>query len=190
MPNEYPHRKTIRHFNQESHAHLLTFTCCHRRPLLENNEWCELLSRSIDKAVLAHQFQLIAFVYMPEHVHLLVYPLRPVCRIEGLLYAIKRPLSGRVKRRMTETSDPLLKKLTIQERPAKLSFRFWQEGPGHDRNLTSVEQCIVVAEYLHNNPVRRGLCKSPNGWKWSSWKHYHSPGFTDDSLPRIIGFPA
>jgi len=71
-----------------------------------------------------------------------------------------------------------------------ICFRFWQEGPGHDRNLTSVENVINAADYIHHNPVRRGLCISPDQWRWSSWKHYHQPEEPPDpALPIVHGFP-
>jgi REP-associated tyrosine transposase len=40
---------------------------------------------------------LVAFVYMPEHVHLLVYPDQNASTIDALLKAIKRPFSYRIK---------------------------------------------------------------------------------------------
>ncbi len=27
-------------------------------------------------------------------------------------------------------------------------------------------------DYVHNNPVKRGLVKRPEDWKWSSYRHY------------------
>jgi putative transposase len=38
----------------------------------------------------------------------------------------------------------LLQRLTIQERPGKMSFRYWPEGPGYDRNL-STERAVMAA---------------------------------------------
>ena len=26
--------------------------------------------------------------------------------------------------------------------------------------------------YMHNNPVKRGLVKQPGDWPWSSWRFY------------------
>jgi len=67
---------------------------------------------------------------MPEHVHLLVFPTVAKPAIDDFLSATKRPTSVRIKK-WIETSDPkLLRELTIQERPGKKAFRFWQEGPG------------------------------------------------------------
>jgi putative transposase len=101
---------------------------------------------------------------------------------------VKRPFSYRVKQDLLQRGDPLLQKLTIRERPGKVTFRFWQEGPGYDRNLISSESVLSSVEYFHMNPVKRGLCSSPADWKWSSWRHYHLPEISDRDLPRIQRF--
>jgi len=182
--------KKIKHFNVAGHAHLLTFSCFHQRPLLLDDTRRTILSRCIDRANTRHHFQLIAFVYMPEHIHLLVYPRHSDTLIEKLLYTIKKPFSDRIKSELIEKKSPQLKELTVEERPGKRAFRFWQEGPGHDRNLLSVESAVKAAEYLHNNPVRRRLCASPDQWRWSSWKYYFKPASAnDEALPKIHGFP-
>jgi putative transposase len=181
-----PHRKTIHHFNEAGHAHELTFSCYHRRPLLTDETYLPLLSESIRRATIAQRFQLIAFVYMPEHIHLLVYPTAPQATISALLYAIKRPFSFRIKTLLEQSNDRLLSTLTIQERPDKISFRFWQEGPGYDRNITSPTDLLTAINYLHNNPVRRNLCHTPADWKWSSWHAYNPTPYTNHpDLPPI-----
>ena len=186
-----PHRKRVKHYEVPGHAHLLTFSCYQRLPLLTNILWRTWLSRRIDAALRDHLAGLVAFVYMPEHVHLLVHPRAEEYRIGRLLFAIKRPFSFRVKKHLEERRSPLLSRLTIRTRPGVTAFRFWQEGPGHDRNLLSVENCVKAAEYLHGNPVRRGLVKTVDGWRWSSWRHYHRPNDPPDpALPVIHGFPS
>ena len=130
-----PHRKRVRHYNYPSHCHELTFSCYGRRPLLTNDSWRELLSRSIDSATDRQGFGLIAFVFMREHVHLLVFPSHPSAKISSLLKGIKQPVARRVKLLLVQSRSSLLESLTIQERPGKQVFRFWQEGGGYDRNL-------------------------------------------------------
>jgi len=184
------HRKLVKHYDEPAHAHLLTFSCYHRLPLLSDPKRCVLLSEAVSRAVLRHGFGLVAFVYMPDHVHLIVFPVNPEARIAKLLFAIKRPFSQRVKRIFEEEASPLLTELTIRERPGRTTFRFWQEGGGYDRNITNVKTLRTTVEYLHNNPVRRGLCKSPDQWKWSSWRYYFEPDeWPVPDLPDVQGFP-
>lgn len=171
MPTK-PHRKTIRHWDEFGHAHELTFSCYQRRPLLTTDAINTELSISIEHACVRHQVDLLAFVYMPEHVHLLVLPTTNPSSISEFLYAVKRPFSFRIKK-MFEIQNPgLLKSLTIRERPGKQTFRFWQEGPGYDRNLIYCTTLRKVIDYIHLNPVRRGLVEQPQDWPWSSFNAY------------------
>ena len=53
-----------------------------------------------------------------------------------------------------EITSGLLDQLTVQERPGKFCFRFWQEGPGYDRNLNTPASIELALDYIHRNPVR------------------------------------
>ncbi len=109
---------------------------------------------------------------MPEHVHLLLLPLIDEPDIGSYLALVKQPLSKFVKSKLEESNSTLLKRLTIRERPGKHSFRFWQEGPGFDRNLFSLKAIEASIDYIHRNPVERGLCPRATDWKWSSARYY------------------
>jgi putative transposase len=78
-----PCRKRVRHFHEPGHLHEFTFSCCHRWPLLTNNDWRRRLSRAIDGANSIWRWELVAFVFMPEHIHLLANPLEPDPDIGG-----------------------------------------------------------------------------------------------------------
>jgi putative transposase len=79
----------------------------------------------------------------------------------------------RSKGLLVEHCPPLGEQLTVQERPGKTCFRFWQEGPGFDRNIFSRAAVLRAIDYLHLNPVRRGLCQRTVDWRWSSARYYH-----------------
>jgi putative transposase len=186
-----PHRKLVKHYDEPGHSHELTFSCYGRRPLLANNDWRMLLSEGIERAISRHQYRLVAFVYMPEHVHLLVLQDVESSGVDALLRAIKRPVSYRIKQRLIESASPLLGQLTVHQRPGVSTFRFWQEGPAYDRNLVEATTIESAIGYIHENPVRRGLCRRAIDWRWSSARHYIEPsGAPDPGLPRIHGLPA
>ena len=185
-----PHRKQVRRNHEPGDCHGLTFCCYRRLPLLTNDTWRRLLSEALERALSNHAFRLVAFVFMPEHVHLLAYPTGPSPRIDLLLKAIKRPFSTRVKQMLVASGSPLLDTLTVREQPGVASFRFWQEGGGYDRNLRTERSVDAAIDYIHMNPVRRGLCRRAKDWKWSSARWYLGPdGVGDPDLPTIHGLP-
>jgi putative transposase len=186
-----PHRKLVRHYHEPGDLHELTFSCYQQLPLLTNDSWREQLARSLDTASEECQFELTAFVFMPDHVHLLVAPTGPDPAIDRYLARIKQPFSKWVKQQLTDSKSTLLDRLTIQERPGKTCFRFWQEGPGYDRNLSTPTVIEAAIDYIHLNPVRRGLVKRAVDWKWSSasWYLLNPPRQEPPGLPTIHGLP-
>ena len=72
-------------------------------------------------------------------------------------------------------SDPGKMKLFATGTPSK-PYRFWQAGGGYDRNIVSKETLIKAIDYIHNNPLRGGLVKSPEDWKWSSYLDWSGLG--------------
>jgi putative transposase len=190
MHEAAPHRKTIRHFHEPGDLHELTFSCYRRLPILTNNAWRAKLSSAIDEACDSLGCYLAAFVYMPEHAHLLVWGIRAKEDVSRLLGGIKRPVAAKVRADLERTQSRLLNRLTVQARGRKV-FRYWQKGPGFDRNLFTVQAVQASIDYIHNNPVKRGLCQKPRDWRWSSIRFYESDGsFVDPLLPKIMPLPA
>jgi putative transposase len=149
-----------------------------------------MLAESVNRAMEGHCYRLAAFVFMPEHVHLMTYPLPDADGINALLNAVKRPFSYRIKQLLVEARSPLLQQLTIRQRPGVVTFRFWQEGPGYDRNLTRPSAVLAAIDYLHENPVRRGLVDAAVDWKWSSARYYLvDPPQQYPPIPTIHSLP-
>jgi len=154
---------------------------------LTNDAWRTHLAQSIDEANQELDVRLVAFVFMPEHVHLLIEPSQHEYDISRHLARIKQPLSKKVKASLVAASNPLLDRLTVRERPGKSCFRFWQEGSGFDRNLFTPEAIRASIDYIHRNPVVRGLCQRAIDWRWSSARFYLAETLFQqyDGLPKV-----
>jgi putative transposase len=191
MAASQPHRKLVKHYHEPGDLHELTFSCYRRMPLLTNDDWRCRLARTIDEAGQQCLIELVAFVFMPEHIHLLIAPSAPEPDIGRYLALIKQPFSKSIKQVLFDARSPLLDRLTVRERPGKSCFRFWQEGPGYDRNLNTPTSIEASIDYLHNNPVRRALCQRAVDWKWSSasWYLLDPPRRQTPDLPLIHGLP-
>ena len=61
--------------NTPGHSHYLTFSTYHRKPYLRNEELCLAFAQSINKSAKKHRFAVLAYVFMHDHVHLLIHPL-------------------------------------------------------------------------------------------------------------------
>lgn len=134
--------------------------------------WRRELGNSIQVACEQARIELVAFVFMPDHVHLLVFPTQPDPDISLFLANVKQPFSHYVKVALEKSNSPLLQQLVVRERPGKYVFRFWQEGPGCDRNLFQPAAIQASISYIHKNPVEENLCKCAVDWRWSSARYY------------------
>jgi putative transposase len=186
---EPSHRKTIEHFDEPFHVHELTFSCFQRRPLLTNDSIRLEVCRAIDRAIESKAYRLFAFVLMPEHVHLIVQPRREASSTADLLRAIKRPSSFRIKALSLERSPSLVRELTVSQGGVE-TFRCWQQGPGFDRNLIHPKAIVAAIDYVHANPVKRGLCERAVDWEWSSARAFMTPEEKrKPELPKLSPVP-
>lgn len=160
--------KRLRRFEQARQFHELTFSCFQRWPLLTEPNRCTALSASLDRACDEEDFALVAYVFMPEHVHLLVLPRSAEARVSRFLARTKQRASSEIRRQLAASDPRLLARLIVQERPGRPCFRFWQPGSGYDRNLFSPQAIAASIDYIHRNPVRRGLCERAIDYDWSS----------------------
>lgn len=160
-------RRHRRNYNELGHAHELTFCCFGRYPFLRSERTCEWFAEAVKKARSDHQFEVWAYVIMPEHVHLMIHPLNPDYDIAAIRQAIKEPV-GRVAMRWLEAHAPdWLPRLTVNS-TSRSRRHFWLPGGGYDRNVIELKTLITMIEYIHLNPVRRGLAERAAEWKWSS----------------------
>ncbi len=108
---------------------------------------------------------------MPEHVHLLVYPRTPSCSVSQFLKALKEPVARQAVEFLKQHSPNWLSKIRVKE-GSRTRHRFWQPGGGYDRNGVEVSTLHSMIDYIHANPVRRGLVERPEDWLWSSATWY------------------
>lgn len=154
----------------------ITCSCEHRLPLFMNPAIRAVFEDALDAARLRFQFELFAWVVMPEHVHLLLRPPQAV-PLDRILTFIKTSVMRRVLPRWMELHAPILKRLA---RPDG-THRFWLKGGGFDRNVRDERAFMKEVRYIHRNPVERGLVQSAEDWRSSSVRWWM--GQRDGELP-------
>ena len=132
----------LRRFQSARDLHFITFSCYRRArlltPLLRDRfEW------ALEQARRHYGFYVVAYVVMPEHVHLLLSETEQAT-LATAIQAMKQSVARRV------------------------GGRFWQERY-YDFNVWTRTKREEKMHYIHMNPVRRELVKRPEDWKWSSF---------------------
>lgn len=145
-----------------------TFSCYQRLPLLGTTSLRDACVEAIAHAQARFGFHVIAWVVMPEHVHLMVQPVPTDSPLAPALAWIKSVSARRIIRRWRQLDAGVLPRIT----PKRGDTRFWQRGGGYDRNIYSRDELVEKINYIHWNPVVRLLVPSPGCWSWSSFSAY------------------
>jgi putative transposase len=123
---------------------------------------------------------------MHDHAHLIIYPQLPVYDIAAIRRAIKSPVAKRAIKYIEEHAPHWLPRIT-RKRGDKVERLFWQSGGGYDRNIEKCNTLLAMIDYLHCNPVRKGLVVRARDWGWSSAAWYE--GLQNDAPITIDRIP-
>ncbi len=167
MNDNSKHRKQLKHYDIPGHAHELTFSCYHSLHYFNDPISCNIFIEELRRSKELFQFRLWAYVIMPSHVHLLIYPCQQNYKIADILQTVKGRTSKRYGEVLLEKSPETYERYCIRIGD-KITFRFWQAGGGFDRNFWSPEAIHNSINYIERNPVQKGLVKNPEDWEWSS----------------------
>ena len=105
-------------------------------------------------------YDLLAWVVMPNHVHMVVKPIRPLPEVMRWL---KTATANRANVPLGRTGEA-----------------FWQREH-FDRWIRTEKQLGSVIAYVEENPVRSGLAACPEEWRWSS--AHKTPAARPPALP-------
>ncbi len=173
-------RKTRRSWDEPAHAHFLTYSCFRRLPLLTRDRTRRWVLDALAQTRQKRDVELWAYVIMPEHVHVLLCPRGSDYEMRRILVALKRPVSDAARRYLEHMEDDKWLERLSAEYPSRRIFRFWQPGGGFDHNVFREKTVPTVIDYIHANPVRRGLVAHPTDWPWSSARFWE--GWSDVPL--------
>jgi putative transposase len=109
---------------------------------------------------LERKFLLHEFVVMPNHFHLLI---TPTLTLERAMQLIKGGFSYRARKELGFAGE------------------IWQPSY-YDRRVREAEDYVNFKYYIHQNPVKRGLAKTPEEYPYSSAR----AGFVMDEVPERL----
>jgi putative transposase len=134
---------------EKGDVHFVTFSCFHRCAYLGSAGSRDLFEDALQKARSRYRFEVLGYVVMPEHVHLLVgEPGRELLSVA--LQGLKLSVSRRAR------AQP-----------------FWLPRY-YDFNVRTEKKRLEKLNYIHWNPMKRGLVDRPEDWRWSSYRYYQT----------------
>ncbi len=119
-----------------------------RRSILQSHPLCNLLLSVLRENRAKNRFQLHEFVFMRDHIHLILTPNAEVS-LEKTMQFIKGGFSFRAKK------DNLF------------NGEIWQKG-FHEDTIKSPREFAQQVEYIWMNPVKAGMADRPEDYLYSS----------------------
>ena len=160
-------RNSLRRYYGRGDLHFLTFSCYRRLPLLGTARARTCFVNVLGQVRSAHKFQLLGYVVMPEHVHLLITEPpdgNPSKSLQVLKQRVSRTLRGRKRKSSAQ-------QLSLPFRGGPYTATLWQRR-FYDFNVWSEKKLREKLDYMHRNPVQRKLVTHLKDWPWSSWSFY------------------
>jgi putative transposase len=116
------------------------------------------------------QINLYGYVIMPDHFHLIISSEN----IPKVMRSIKSYTAKKILNKLKEKNlTTILKELKNlkPEFKSQSEYQVWQEG-FHPKMILGDKEYEQKMNYIHNNPVVRGLVESPGEWKYSSYNFF------------------
>ena len=128
-----------------------------------------------------NRYDLVCWCIMPNHVHVMI----------SVRYALSKivqswkSFSGRwawehldekwlpaMGTRSSSSSEDNLRAGARSSQGSQKTHKFWM-ADYWDRYIRNAEHFSRVVEYIHNNPVKAGLCERAEDWLWSSARYWN-----------------
>ena len=110
------------------------------------------------------------YVIMNNHFHLIISQEN----VSRIMQSFKKFTATKITSELKlDNNQLILSQLREQKAGYKITsnYQVWQEG-FHPQEISTSKMLKQKIEYIHNNPVRKGLVSDPVDWKYSSAVDY------------------
>ena len=159
----------------QTNTYFITATFRDWRPLFDYEPARQIMLNDFNFYRIKYGCRILAYVLMPEHYHLIVDFNQPEDS-HGWLRDVQGHSATMLSSWLADS----------QMQPNESRSEIWKEQ-ARTLGIFSERTLRTKINYIHSNPVKRGLCTAPEQWPWSSWRNYYND---DDSIFRIDRFDA
>lgn len=159
------HMTKLTQYDNLDTAQFITFSCYHKYQLLIEIKPKNIFLKHLKEVCIKYNINILGYVIMPEHVHLVLYPNQSV-EMGLVIGEIKSKSAREILLLFKSQKNSLLTKLSVNDR-----LVFWQKRC-YDHNCRSIDIVKDRINYCHKIPVTKGLALTMEDWKFSSYRWY------------------
>jgi putative transposase len=145
-----------------------TATCLNWQNLLEPEKHKQIVMDSLKFLVEDKRIWLYGFVLMPNHIHLL-WCKQDAWLERNIQQMFLKYTAQQIKFNLKDNGSPELENYRSSQRDRE--YHFW-ERRAYKATMYNREVAAQKLTYIHNNPVKAGLCDERIDYKYSSARYY------------------
>lgn len=154
----------------DNYAYFITSTVIEWIPIFTSEKYYNILIDTIKFYQLHNKLEIFAYVILPEHFHMIMRCKELKKNVQLIkMYSAKQI----IKELKADNNISVLEKLNLFKKSYKVNsdYQIWQEG-FHPQVILNEKMYEQKMNYIHYNPVKRGLVAEITDWKYSSAGFY------------------
>jgi putative transposase len=146
----------------------ITITCLNWIPLLREDRFKDIIIESLSFLSRSNRVSVYAFVIMYNHMHL-IWQIMGENERQAVQRDFLKFTGQQILKILRNEKSPLQNDLLVNAKDRK--FQVWERN-SLSIPLWSDRVMSQKLDYIHNNPVKAQLCRSPEDYKYSSASFY------------------
>ena len=146
------------------YPHFFTATNLNWKKLLAPNKYKDIVIESMRFLVDDKRVIIYGFVIMDNHIHI-IWQLQAGRKRNDVQRDFLKYTAQLIKKDMMKNDPDELKEFLVNAKDRK--YQFWERNP-LSVEIWSEKVLLQKLKYIHENPVRAGICKYPDDYKYSS----------------------
>ena len=152
------------------YPHYFTATNLEWKRLLTKEKYKDILIESMRFLVNDKRVIIYGFVIMDNHIHI-IWHLQANKKREAIQRDFLKYTAQQIKKDMLINHPDDLGSFLVNAKDRK--YQFWERNP-LTVEIWSEKVLRQKLKYMHENPVRAGICRYPEQYKYSSALFYHT----------------
>ncbi|MDO9578691.1 MAG: transposase [Candidatus Cloacimonadales bacterium] len=165
-------RSRYKFIDSEKAPYFLTFSVIERIPVFTNSKYCDVIIENFEFYRKERGLQIFNYVIMDNHVHAIMFHENEIGKV---VQDFKKYTAKQILELLENDSRSWIKylmKFFKKPHKTKSTYQFWQEG-SHPELIQNQEMYNQKVDYIHNNPVKRGLVLESKDWYYSSARNLY-----------------
>ena len=165
-------RTRYKFLESENNLYFLTFTVVEKIPVFTNSQYCNVIIENFKFYQENKNLKIFNYVIMDNHVHMIMSHKKDIGKV---VQDFKKYTAKQALELLTNDSRQWIKyllKFFKKSYKSVSTYQFWQEG-SHPELIQTQEMYNQKVEYIHNNPVKRGLVYEDRDWYYSSARNLY-----------------